>query len=107
MSVGEPRVQRPHRHLHREPEEQAGEDPSGERQGAQHRGLLDQLGDREAHLGAGVDREEVEKHTADFSRECFEGQLDLWTHIGNVLAAMQENAALLELDGRLAAGKQA
>jgi putative nucleotidyltransferase with HDIG domain len=57
-------------------------------------------------FAAGVDRDEVEKHTADFSRECFEDQLDLWTHIGNVLAAMQENAALLELDGRLAAVNQ-
>ena len=53
-------------------------------------------------FAAGVERDEVEKYTADFSRECFDDQLDLWTHIGNVLAAMQENAALLELDGRLA-----
>lgn len=57
-------------------------------------------------FAAGVDRDEVEKHTADFSRECFGGQLDLWAHIGNVLAAMQENAALLELDGRLATVNQ-
>jgi predicted hydrolase (HD superfamily) len=53
-------------------------------------------------FAAGVDRDEVEKHTADFSRECFDNQLDLWTHIGNVLAAMQVNAARLDLDGRLA-----
>jgi putative nucleotidyltransferase with HDIG domain len=53
-------------------------------------------------FAAGVERDEVEKYTADFSRECFDDQLDLWTHIGNVLAAMQENAAMLELDGRLA-----
>jgi predicted hydrolase (HD superfamily) len=57
-------------------------------------------------FAAGVDRDEVEKHTADFSRECFDDQLDLWTHIGNVLAAMQENAALIELDGRLASENQ-
>ena len=53
-------------------------------------------------FAAGVDREEVERYTADFSRECFDDQLDLWTHIGNVLAAMQADAELLELDGRLA-----
>ena len=53
-------------------------------------------------FAAGVDREEVETNTADFSRVCFDGQLDLWTHIGNVLAAMQADAELLELDGRLA-----
>lgn len=57
-------------------------------------------------FAAGVDRDEVEKHTADFSRECFDDQLDIWTHIGNVLAAMQENAALIELDGRLASENQ-
>jgi predicted hydrolase (HD superfamily) len=54
-------------------------------------------------FASGVDREEVETHTADFSRECFDSQLDLWTHIGNVLTAMQVYAERLELDGRLAA----
>jgi len=58
-------------------------------------------------FAAGVDREGVEVHTVDFSRECFDGQLDLWSHIGNVLTAMQANAALLELDGRLATLDQA
>lgn len=53
-------------------------------------------------FAAGVDREHVEEATADFSRECFGGQLDLWTHIENVLIAMQENAQLLQLDGRMA-----
>lgn len=53
-------------------------------------------------FAAGVDREEVEIHTADFSRECFDGRLDLWSHIANVLAAMQADAELLMLDGRLA-----
>jgi predicted hydrolase (HD superfamily) len=53
-------------------------------------------------FAAGVDREEVEEHTADFSRACFDSQLDLWTHIGNVLVAMQADAEWLELDGRLA-----
>ena len=53
-------------------------------------------------FAAGVDREHVTEVTADFSRECFGGQLDLWQHIGNVLTAMQAAAAILELDGRLA-----
>lgn len=53
-------------------------------------------------FAAGVDREHVMEVTADFSRECFEGKLELWDHIGNVLTAMQGEAELLELDGRLA-----
>ena len=53
-------------------------------------------------FAAGVNREDVEAETADFSAACFDGELDLWTHIGNVLAAMQADAARLELDGCLA-----
>jgi predicted hydrolase (HD superfamily) len=53
-------------------------------------------------FAAGVDRDEVERYTADFSHVCFDGQLDLWSHVGNVLAAMQADAQLLDLDGRLA-----
>ena len=53
-------------------------------------------------FAAGVDREHVEAVTADFSRECFGGKLELWQHIGNVLTAMQDAAEVLELDGRLA-----
>ncbi len=53
-------------------------------------------------FAVGVDRDEVELHTADFSRACFDGQLDTWTHIDNVLKAMQADAERLELDGRLA-----
>ncbi len=53
-------------------------------------------------FAAGVKRAEVESETADFSRACFDGQLDLWTHINHVLTAMQGSAAILELDGRLA-----
>lgn len=52
-------------------------------------------------FAAGVDRDHVEQVTADFSRTCFDGQLDLWRHIGNVLAAMQDAAASLKLDGSL------
>lgn len=54
------------------------------------------------NFAAGVGRPHVETVTADFSRECFNGQLDLWTHVGNVLTAMQAAAADLDLDGRLA-----
>ena len=53
-------------------------------------------------FAAGVDREHVTAVTSDFSRECFDDSLDLWQHIANVLAAMQADAALLDLDGRLA-----
>jgi len=57
---------------------------------------------KERAFAAGVNREEVEEATADFSRECFDGKLELWEHVQNVLSAMQANAAELELDGRLA-----
>ncbi|HEV7670964.1 MAG TPA: HD domain-containing protein [Thermoanaerobaculia bacterium] len=57
---------------------------------------------KEKIFAAGVDRDHVEAVTADFSRVCFDGQLDLWTHVGNVLASMQGVAAELDLDGRLA-----
>jgi len=57
---------------------------------------------KDRRFAAGVDRAHVEAVTADFSRVCFQEQLDLWTHIGNVLTAMQGVATDLELDGRLA-----
>ncbi len=57
---------------------------------------------KERAFAAGVDREHVERVTADFSTACFGGGLDIWEHVGNVLAAMQGTAAELELDGRLA-----
>jgi putative nucleotidyltransferase with HDIG domain len=57
---------------------------------------------KERAFAAGVDRPHVEEATADFSRACFAGALELWQHVGNVLAAMQAAAAELELDGRLA-----
>jgi putative nucleotidyltransferase with HDIG domain len=53
-------------------------------------------------FAAGVDRPHVEAATEDFSRQCFNGQLDLWQHVGNVLEAMQGAAETLELDGRMA-----
>ena len=53
-------------------------------------------------FAAGVDRDDVMEATADFSRECFDGGLELWDHIQNVLTAMQGSAEILELDGRLA-----
>ena len=54
-------------------------------------------------FAAGVDRAEVEHATADFSRVCFGGGLELWQHVGNVLTAMSVEAERLGLDGRLAA----
>lgn len=57
---------------------------------------------KDRRFAAGVDRDDVTAMVADFSRECFGGQLELWEHIDNVLAAMREDAAELELDGRLA-----
>ncbi len=57
---------------------------------------------KDKRFAAGVDREHVTAATADFSQKCFDGQLDLWTHVGNVLRAMQGAADILELDGRLA-----
>jgi len=51
---------------------------------------------------AAVDRGHVEEATADFSRECYGGELELWQHVGNVLEAMKGIAEDLELDGRMA-----
>jgi putative nucleotidyltransferase with HDIG domain len=62
---------------------------------------------KERIFAAGVDRDHVEAATGDFSRVCFGGQLELWEHAGNVLASMQEAAAELELDGRLAVPRPA
>lgn len=57
---------------------------------------------KERAFAAGVDREHVAAATADFSRVCFQGGLELWQHVGNVLAAMKGIAPELDLDGRLA-----
>lgn len=59
---------------------------------------------KEKYFAAGVHHEEVEATTAAFSAACFDGKLELWEHVGNVLGAMQERASDLDLDGRLAAG---
>jgi len=57
---------------------------------------------KEKAFAAGVDRPAVERAVAEFSAACFNGQLELWQHVGNVLTAMQGAAEALELDGRLA-----
>jgi putative nucleotidyltransferase with HDIG domain len=57
---------------------------------------------KDRRFAAGVDREHVEQVTADLSQQCFDGRLTLWEHVGNVLVAMQGEAAALDLDGRLA-----
>ena len=53
-------------------------------------------------FAAGVDRDHVTSAVDDFSNHSFAGQLDLWTHIGNVLQAMQDVADELQLDGQMA-----
>jgi putative nucleotidyltransferase with HDIG domain len=58
---------------------------------------------KEKAFAAGVDRPGVEKAVAEFCAACFNGQLELWQHVGNVLTAMQGAAAELDLDGRLSA----
>lgn len=55
---------------------------------------------KDRRFAAGVDRIHVEEVTTDFSNACFDGGLDLWTHIGNVLEAMQDRAEDLKLAGR-------
>jgi putative nucleotidyltransferase with HDIG domain len=52
-------------------------------------------------FAAGVDRTEVTQSTEDFNQRCFDGKLDLWQHVGNVLTTMQGVAVELDLDGRL------
>ena len=59
---------------------------------------------KDKRFAAGVDRDHVVAVTEDFSRACFDGRLELWQHIGNILTAMQGAAEQLELDGRLAHG---
>ncbi len=54
-------------------------------------------------FAAGVDRDEVAAATEEFSKACFNGQLELWQHAENVLAAMQGASESLGLDGSLAA----
>ena len=53
-------------------------------------------------FAAAVDRDEVRQVTEELSERCFEGKLELWQHVGNVLTAMQGVAEELDLDGRLA-----
>jgi len=57
---------------------------------------------KDKHFCAAVSREEVAEATESFSAQCFSGELQLWDHVGNVLTAMKEVAAELELDGRMA-----
>lgn len=63
---------------------------------------------KDSRFAGGVDRDHVAEVTADFSRVCFDGQLELWAHIATVLQAMQGEAEALGLDGRAAvdAGKE-
>ena len=55
-------------------------------------------------FAAGVDRDEVAEATEEFSKACFDGKLELWEHVQNVLTAMQDSAETIGLDGSLATG---
>lgn len=57
---------------------------------------------KDKHFTAAVDRGEVTENTEEFSQHSFDGKLELWQHVGNVLTAMQGVAEELDLDGRLA-----
>lgn len=57
---------------------------------------------KQPSFAAGVHRPLVESATQQFSQHCFDGKLELWEHVGNVLAAMKSVASDLDLDGRLA-----
>src|SRR5437588_7682816 len=39
---------------------------------------------KQPSFAAGVHRPLVESATEDFSRQCFDGKLELWEHVGNV-----------------------
>lgn len=54
---------------------------------------------KDRRFAAGVDRDHVVEVTADFSQACFDGGLDLWAHIENVMVAMQARAEYLGLKG--------
>ena len=56
---------------------------------------------KDKRFAAAVDRDELAQVAADFSAACFGGGLELWEHVGNVLASMQRIAGELDLDGRL------
>lgn len=55
---------------------------------------------KDQRFAAGVQRDHVQDAVADFSRESFDGDLDLWEHVANVLVAMQGEAKALGLDGQ-------
>lgn len=55
---------------------------------------------KDARFAAGVERDHVAEVVEDFSEACFAGRLELWEHVGNVLAAMQGEASVLGLDGQ-------
>ena len=57
---------------------------------------------KQPSFAAGVHRPQVESATQQFSQHCFDGKLELWQHVGNVLEAMKLVASDLDLDGRLA-----
>jgi predicted hydrolase (HD superfamily) len=56
---------------------------------------------KDKSFAAGVDRDHVTAAVADFGNACFDGKLELWEHVANVLTGMQQFATELDLDGQL------
>ena len=54
---------------------------------------------KDKRFAGGVDREHVQHAVEDFSKQSFDGQLDLWQHIDHVLQAMKAEASALGLAG--------
>ena len=54
---------------------------------------------KDKSFAAGVDRRQVEDAVSEFSSACFDGQLDQWEHVDNVLQSMQGIAGDLALAG--------
>ncbi len=54
---------------------------------------------KDRRFAAGVDRDHVQEALEAFSERCFEGRLELWQHVENVLQAMQAEAGALNLNG--------
>lgn len=54
---------------------------------------------KDRRFAGGVDRDHVQHSLEAFSQRCFDGELELWEHVSNVLQAMQKEAASLNLSG--------
>ena len=52
---------------------------------------------KDRRFAAGVDRDEAQHVAQRFSETCFDGKLEFWDHVANVLEAMQQRRDMLEL----------